>query len=441
MPYNNGMQNNDNIHEELCEFLNALEEQNKFTVIQVLKETPFEITEQVYWPFSDIEGSAALSPSMFIRKKLKTNKYSGDIYNILFDAQTKGAHFDHLPYIYMCTEINGELFVIMEFIDGQTLEDAALWCTGSTNIARALFPQLCKAVEELHTRFNPPLIHRDLKPSNIIVSKDTLKLIDFGISRVFKEGNERDTQPFGTRSYAAPEQFGFAQTDERSDIYSLGMILYFMLTGKLPSPYLAGSAFDDDCIPIAVRPVLAKATAFDPANRYTSVSELRNAFCDSLNASQNDAEPKYPVRPKKNIETTFAKMSSAKPRLLQKCEQVKNRVFSSKAFRTVCHIWNYAVIALLIMCIAACIVVSVAPTEDSAMQHWPVWTRIFLYCGVALMLIGCAWAVLIRPVIPRRFSILHQRLGKAALTSVLLIALGIAIVLAVSFVMQEVLGY
>ena len=80
---------------------------------------------------------------------------------------------------------------------------------------------MCEAVRELHECFNPPLIHRDLKPANIVLSNGRVFLIDFGIARVYRSGSVSDTSHLGTRAYAPPEQYGFGQTDTRSDVYDV----------------------------------------------------------------------------------------------------------------------------------------------------------------------------------------------------------------------------
>ena len=78
----------------------------------------------------------------------------------------------------------------------------------------------------LHTR-QPPIIFRDLKPGNVMITPDgAIYLIDFGIARLFKPGQQKDTMAFGSPGYAAPEQYGKAQTTPRSDVFSLGVLLH-----------------------------------------------------------------------------------------------------------------------------------------------------------------------------------------------------------------------
>lgn len=130
--------------------------------------------------------------------------------------------------------------------------------------------------------FAPPLIHRDLKPSNIVVSDGGLTIIDFGIARAFREGTGADTTHFGTRSYAPPEQFGYGQTDVRSDVYALGMLLYYLVTERDPDARVAMGGFAEPDVPPMLRPVLQRACAFDPAARFSSVRALKAAFLAAM---------------------------------------------------------------------------------------------------------------------------------------------------------------
>src|SRR5258708_4906031 len=131
----------------------------------------------------------------------------------------------------------------MDFIEGETLE-TALQKQGSSgsgqrslSLGKALdiAIQLCSVLEYLHT-CQPPIIFRDLKPGNIMLTGDDhLSLIDFGIARHFKPGLAKDTAALGSSGYAAPEQYGKAQTTVQTDLYGLGATLHQMLTGDDPS--------------------------------------------------------------------------------------------------------------------------------------------------------------------------------------------------------------
>ena len=131
--------------------------------------------------------------------------------------------------------------------------------------------ELCDVLAYLHHR-DEPVIHRDIKPQNVIMRSDGgVALIDFDIARVFRAGNEADTLFFGTVAYAPPEQYGFAQTDARADIYSLGVLLRYLLTGS-PRENKNVRVYR----PLAN--IIAKCTAFDPAKRYADVNQVKKAL-------------------------------------------------------------------------------------------------------------------------------------------------------------------
>jgi len=142
-----------------------------------------------------------------------------------------------LPRIYDHFSEDGHWYLVMEFIDGTTLEQYLAVRGGRLPVAEALdlSIQLCRVLEYLHTR-QPPIVFRDLKPSNVMLTADgAIYLIDFGIARLFKPGQQKDTIAFGSPGYAAPEQYGKTQTTPRSDVYSLGVLLHQALTGHDPT--------------------------------------------------------------------------------------------------------------------------------------------------------------------------------------------------------------
>ena len=150
------------------------------------------------------------------------------------------SHLSHpnLPRIYDNFTDPEHWYLVMDFIEGETLEsylDAkGANYTASLNEVLTLGLQLCTVLDYLHTR-EPVIIFRDLKPANIMRTPDNkLYLIDFGIARSFKPGKLKDTIPFGSPGYAAPEQYGKAQTTPRADIYSLGALLHMLLSGDDP---------------------------------------------------------------------------------------------------------------------------------------------------------------------------------------------------------------
>src|SRR6266480_1295889 len=144
----------------------------------------------------------------------------------------------NLPRIYEQFTESGRSYLVMDFIEGETLEDH-LQRLGNTKMpvekTLGIALQLCSVVEYLHTR-QPPIVFRDLKPGNVMLTPSGhLYLIDFGIARHFKPGQARDTTALGSSGYAAPEQYGRAQTTGSADIYSLGATLHQLMSGDDPS--------------------------------------------------------------------------------------------------------------------------------------------------------------------------------------------------------------
>ena len=151
------------------------------------------------------------------------------------------SHLKHqsLPRVYETFEENGRYYLVMDFIEGRTLEyilEKLHDLRRRLSIEKVLDigKQLCAVLSYLHTQ-QPPVIFRDLKPANIMLDAyGHVYLIDFGIARLFKQGQLKDTTALGSAGYAPPEQYRHA-TSPRSDIYSLGATLHQILTGDDPS--------------------------------------------------------------------------------------------------------------------------------------------------------------------------------------------------------------
>ena len=150
----------------------------------------------------------------------------------------KAAPHPNIAAVYGIKAVDEETCgVFMEYVPADTLDDRILE-RGSLPLdeTRKIMLQVCAAVRHFH---GLGIIHRDLKPLNILVMENGwVKVTDFGIARLYSRGKMADTQVLGTAGYAAPEQFGFSQTDEKADIYALGVILNRMLTGKMPGEKL-----------------------------------------------------------------------------------------------------------------------------------------------------------------------------------------------------------
>ena len=208
--------------DELQEYLNALGRSDNYRVDAVLSDAPHERTERVFYVGNN---GSELGP--FIRKTIATDSGQGRTYEKIFRAQHEGKRFVHMPRIFECYVADSSLVVLLEYVEGETLQDYVGERGASYELALRIFPPICDAASELHKAFDPPLIHRDLTPANIVVSPGGITIIDLSIARTFQPDATKDTTYFGTRAYAPPEQFGFGQTDVRSDVYTLGKVLAF----------------------------------------------------------------------------------------------------------------------------------------------------------------------------------------------------------------------
>ncbi|MDQ6418086.1 protein kinase [Paenibacillus sp. LHD-117] len=199
---------------------------------------------------------------------------------------------DHpnLPQItdyYPPEQQNGLEALVMEYIEGYTLSDWLLGGSGSMPFHELLRigRQLCSALRYLHEQ-PAPIIHRDLKPSNIMIDRSgAVKLIDFGISRHYKEGQRGDTVQLGTVGFAAPERHFGGQSDARTDIYGLGAVLYCLAAGDVSILSRLGTARGklnanelDSSIPRPFLGLLECMLESDPERRFQTMKEVELAL-------------------------------------------------------------------------------------------------------------------------------------------------------------------
>lgn len=186
---------------------------------------------------------------------------TGEVYRKL-----QQIHSAHLPRVYDVKEENGRVYALEEYIQGDNL--ALLLESGplTEHQAGEILCQLCDALELLH---KAGVVHRDIKPENILMRGNEAVLIDFDVSRLVKPEHDTDTRIMGTTGYAAPEQFGFSQTDARADIYAMGILFNELLTRQHPSKHLAEGRF---------RPVIERCIEVNVDKRYATAAQLREAI-------------------------------------------------------------------------------------------------------------------------------------------------------------------
>ena len=185
-------------------------------------------------------------------------------------------HHNGLPRFLGEYESDGMLCVLREYVKGVTLAELLEEAPLKEQEAMPILLQLCDILTYLHSQ-SPPVIHRDLKPQNIILTDDgTVKLIDFGLSRIYDAGAKKDTVFFGTQEFAPPEQYGFSQTDCRTDLFSLGVVMGYTLTGQTDIENAATAISNK-----RLSRIYRKCTDFSPRRRYTSAGELKTALLRS----------------------------------------------------------------------------------------------------------------------------------------------------------------
>lgn len=204
-----------------------------------------------------------LDGSLWVEKIIE--KESIEIYRRLMNIRQP--NIAYVKEIYMRDE---GAAVIEEYAEGISIFDAVdngrLF---SVYEVREIVFQLCDALKCLHKN---NIVHRDISANNVIIdSRGNVKLIDMGISRIKNPEKRVDTYFMGTAGYAAPEQFGFRQTDEKSDIFSLGVLMNVMLTGEFPSERIySGNR--------RMEKIISKCIEMEPKNRYKNVSEVKRCF-------------------------------------------------------------------------------------------------------------------------------------------------------------------
>lgn len=215
---------------------------------------------------------------------LKESEREQAIENFHAEAEMlKALDHPNLPKFYEQFQEEDRYYLVMEYIEGETLEDR-LARAGKGLPEKDVMEwaqQLCSVLTYLHER-RPPIIFRDLKPGNIMVTKQgQVKLIDFGIARIFRRDKTHDTQVLGTPGYAPPEQYGKGQTDPRSDVYALGVTLHQLLTNYDPSstPFSLPPihTLNRDVSP-HVQAAIERATRLKREERFESISELHSAL-------------------------------------------------------------------------------------------------------------------------------------------------------------------
>lgn len=236
-------------HWTVYECLKESEDSSTFLV----KETATGILCVLKWGRN--RQTEFLRNEMEIMKKMADRKFSG------------------IPKAYRIFEENGEVYLVREYIEGMSLAQMVLQKGGisEAEICR-ISRKICQTAEQFQ---NPdePIIHRDIKPENIVVTPGgEVVFIDFGTMRSYKKDGSRDTFVVGTRGTAAPEQYGYTQTDQCTDVYAIGQTMLYMVSESYEMNQLSECA-----VSRRMKKIIEKACSFDPDKRYGDAVQLRRA--------------------------------------------------------------------------------------------------------------------------------------------------------------------
>lgn len=236
-------------HWTVYECLKESEDSSTFLV----KETATGILCVLKWGRN--RQAEFLRNEMEIMKKMADRKLSG------------------IPKAYRIFEENGEVYLVREYIEGMSLAQMILQKGGisEAEICR-ISRKICQTAEQFQ---NPdePMIHRDIKPENIVVTPGAeVVFIDFGTMRSYKKDGSRDTFVVGTRGTAAPEQYGYTQTDQRTDVYAIGQTMLYMVSESYEMNQLSECA-----VSRRMKKIIEKACSFEPDKRYGDAAQLRRA--------------------------------------------------------------------------------------------------------------------------------------------------------------------
>lgn len=236
-------------HWTVYECLKESEDSSTFLV----KETATGILCVLKWGRN--RQTEFLRNEMEIMKKMADRKLSG------------------IPKAYRIFEENGEVYLVREYIEGMSLAQMVLQKGGisEAEICR-ISRKICQTAEQFQN-LDEPMIHRDIKPENIVVTPGgEVVFIDFGTMRSYKKDGSRDTFVVGTRGTAAPEQYGYTQTDQRTDVYAIGQTMLYMVSESYEMNQLSECA-----VSRRMKKIIEKACSFEPDKRYGDAAQLRRA--------------------------------------------------------------------------------------------------------------------------------------------------------------------
>lgn len=255
----------DNHISEKTKYFLPAEMQNRWTVYESLKEGEDSWTVLVKETATGI--LCVLKWGRKIQAEMLRNEM--EILQKLTEIGLTG-----IPKGYRIFEENGGVYFLREYIEGTPLSQMVMQKGGIQERELCKISlKICQAVEEFQ-KLEDPMIHRDIKPENIVVTPNGETIfIDFGTMRSYKKDSQRDTFVVGTRGTAAPEQYGYRQTDQRTDVYAIGQTMLYMVTESYELDQLS------ECkISRKLKKIIEKDCSFEPDKRYADAAELRKVI-------------------------------------------------------------------------------------------------------------------------------------------------------------------
>lgn len=389
-------------HHDLEVFLSHPEKPTEWQVERLLKQSVYEVTELVSPIFDRTceknrhpafaaekddrdPGRNALSVAydasrtsgtsrLFVRKYIDTSAGTGRAYEMLWRAQQLGIVTRGVPRILSCSQVGDVMTVVMEYIVGVTVASFVASLGPGVTAARFVIPALCETVHDLHTALPTPLIHRDLKPSNVIMRSGDPVVIDFGCARAWRSDAESDTTHVLTRCYAPPEQFGFGQTDARSDVYALGKMLFFCMTGENPPNQCSEKQCLSHGIPTVVSALIGRACSFDPALRPGSARGFGEEAEQVLSGLVQDEAA---------VDVGSAALGMHGDRELTPVTSSSRRGLFDRVPLWVGKAWNMAVCSTYAVVVIGSFMAVVQPNpRDAALPFWFLIVQYALFGGV-----------------------------------------------------------
>lgn len=217
------------------------------------------------------------------RWAVKETKNRTEDLQLFLDEAEILIHLQH-PYLpnivdYFLSRESGCNYLVMDYIQGKSLLQHFIEQDKKPEYRQVIqyAIQICDLFHYMHCHKAGPIIYRDLKPTNIMIDElDHVRIIDFGIARNYKEGQHSDTMQLGTLGFAAPEQLHNNQSDQRTDLYTLGALMYFLLS-KGAYYYTSRKPLNviDDNLPAALVDIIHRLLQDHPQDRFQTALEVK----------------------------------------------------------------------------------------------------------------------------------------------------------------------